>query len=96
MTFKVVQCLCPDRHVIAAMIFEEDIAIDRALGYVDDAIAGATKGDPDMLRVLGLSSPLDPECATCGAKRESWTLELGALKVPDLQSAIEELAGSVN
>lgn len=78
MKFKLAQCLCPKRHCIMALLGDgEDEPIRTGLEQqIDKQIK---------------KKALHPWCALCGAKHETWQVEIGTLKAKDINEALSEL-----
>lgn len=75
---KLVQCLCPERHCITAIAFQdlpESEAISKLQSIVDSSIA---------------SSLINPWCAICGSRK--WHYEVGKTRFSTMEEAEPELA----
>jgi hypothetical protein len=95
---RLVQCLCPGRHAILALAFEDDsVTDDDALDMLQKTIAMAldpAAADPALLRTArdrGLPEKIDPFCGICGAAPASWRYEVSALREKRWVRAIAEL-----
>jgi len=91
---KVVQCLCPQRHCILALAFKDEVPDAEAIAYARGAVAsvmGETHYDPETLKLLGLTFPLNPWCGLCGAKADTWRYEVGVMREQDWDRAVSEL-----
>jgi len=76
MKARIVQCLCPQRHALLAIVidnseFSDDQLIAAMHVCVDALIAGRGKEIPGMP-----AERINPWCGMCGAPRLDWTIEL--------------------
>jgi hypothetical protein len=92
MSLKLVQCLCPERHLILAVLFREAVTVEQSLTCINTIISAAIDGNnPDLLALVGLPGSLRPHCRLCRASRETWSFEIGAMAESDPRKAIAQL-----
>lgn len=75
MRFRIVQCLCPERHAILAIAISPDAKFTdaEALEALKLAVDAALAGNAEE---LGLGR-INPWCGLCGAAATTWRYELG-------------------
>ena len=76
----IAQCLCPERHCILAAV---DVAEDRraAVMRISEPLRKAVHE--------GVSSGvMNPWCGLCGARRETWSIDLGRTAWSTLEEAL--------
>lgn len=85
MRARLVQCLCPERHCIAAIVAHPDSAIEGDPTYQDNAalvdslqcaVRAMLQGDADIPGVIGKGAHIRNYCDICGADAETWTFEV--------------------
>ena len=91
---KLLQCLCgPRRHCILALAVR-DIDDAEILGAFRQAVPLLTKDTAaaaDLRKEFGLSGPLHPWCALCGANQAAWIYEIAPTQEQDWDRAIADL-----
>ena len=101
MRFRIVQCVCPARHAILAMVIRtpvEDLT-DRDAATNLRALLLVLTGDdavPAWVVDLGLpAAKMNPHCGICGAARETWQYEVAWSKAfADWDAALQALKAS--
>lgn len=83
---KLVQCLCPNRHCVVALLTGAHVSEAEALAFLKQAVditlhpARYSSDLVDALRERGMPIGSNPWCGLCGAKSDTWSYQAAPAK----------------